>query len=71
MAGIRRSGSKFNLLITASVVKDTAANPLCLIAYFNDISTQIRMNREVQMKETAISHSYEGIAIICPDGRIT
>ncbi len=71
MAGIRRSGSKFNLLITASVVKDTAANPLCLIAYFNDISTQIRMNREVQMKETAISHSYEGIAIICPDGRIS
>ena len=71
MAGLRRSGVKFNLLITVSVVKDTAGTPLCLIAYFNDISSQIRMNREVQMKETAISHSTEGVAIICPDGRIS
>lgn len=68
---VRRNGTHFNLLISVSVVKDTAATPLCLIAYFNDVTPQVRMNREVQMKETAISHSYEGVAIICPDGRIS
>lgn len=69
--GTRKSGEKFNLLITVSVVKDTQGSPLCLIGYFNDISPLVKMNREVQMKETAISHSYEGVAIICPDGRIS
>ncbi|PWR71616.1 PAS domain-containing protein [Methanospirillum lacunae] len=71
LTGTRKSGEKFNLLLNVSVVKDTEGSPLCLIGYFNDISLLVRMNREVQMKETAISHSYEGVAIICPDGRIS
>ncbi len=69
--GTRKSGDHFNLLVSVSVVKDTSGTPLCLIAYFNDVSQLVKMNREIQMKETAISHSYEGIAIICPDGRIS
>jgi PAS domain S-box-containing protein len=71
MNAIRRSGEHLNLLISVSVVKDTTGTPLCLVGYFNDITPMVKMNREVQMKETAISHSYEGIAIICPDGRIS
>lgn len=68
---VRRNGNRFNLLISVSVVKDTDETPLCLISYYNDITPQVKMNREVQMKETAISHSYEGVAIICPDGRVS
>ena len=71
LTAVRKNGSQFNLLISVSVVKDTAKTPLCLIGYFNDVTPQVRMNREVQMKETAIFHSYEGVAIICPDGRIS
>ena len=70
MSGVKKSGTPFNLLIWVSVVRDTAGTPLCLITYYNDITPQVRMNREVQMKETAISCSYEGVAIICPDGKI-
>lgn len=70
MSAVRKNGAQFNLLIWVSVVKDTAGTPLCLIIYYSDVTPQVRMNREVQMKETAISSSFEGVAIICPDGKI-
>ncbi|MFH0968502.1 MAG: PAS domain S-box protein [Methanobacteriota archaeon] len=68
--GVRRDGNHFNLFVCASVVKDTVGTPLCLIIYLSDVTNQVRLTREVQMKETAISHSYEGVAIICPDETI-
>ncbi len=70
ISAVRRDGNRFNLLICVSVVRDTVGTPLCLIIYLNDVTNQVRMTREVQMKETAISNSFEGVAIICPDGRI-
>ncbi|HWQ66839.1 MAG TPA: PAS domain S-box protein [Methanospirillum sp.] len=70
MTAVRRNGDAFNLLASVSIVKDTSGDPLCIIGYFNDITSAVRMSREMQMKDTAISHSYEGVAIICPDGRI-
>jgi PAS domain S-box-containing protein len=66
----KRDGKELSLLVSVSVVRDTAGNPLCLIAYFNDITSLVKMDREVKMKETVISHSFEGVAIVCPDGKI-
>lgn len=70
MSAVRKNGNPFHLLVWVSVVQDTAKNPLCLITYYSDVTPQVKMTREVQMKETAISSSFEGVAIICPDGQI-
>jgi PAS domain S-box-containing protein len=66
----KRNGDHLILLVWISVVKDETGTPLCLIMYFSDVTDQIRMNQEALMKETVFSHSYEGVAIICPDGMI-
>jgi PAS domain S-box-containing protein len=68
MTAVNKNGESINLLIWVSVVRDTAGTPLCLIIYYSDVTPQVRMNLEVKMKETAISSSFEGVAIICPDG---
>lgn len=66
----KKDGSDLYLLVSVSVVRDNQGNPLCLISYFNDVTRLVRMNREVRMKETVLSHTYEGVAIICPDEKI-
>jgi len=65
-----RMGANLNLLVSVSIVRDTTGGPLCLIGYFNDITRQVWLNREIRMKETAISHAFEGVAIICPNKNI-
>lgn len=65
--GVRRDGSQINLSVTISGVYDTDTRPICLIAYLYDVTHWVRMVRELEIKDTAIAHSYEGMAIITPD----
>lgn len=67
ICGIKRDGTKIHLSVTVSVVLDSDNLPICLIAYFYDITHRVKMVRELQIKDTAIAHSYEGMAIITPD----
>jgi len=65
--GVLRDGSQINLSVTISGVNDPDSNPICLIAYLYDVTHWVRMVRELEIKDTAIAHSYEGMAIITPD----
>jgi PAS domain S-box-containing protein len=65
--GVRRDGSQINLSVTISGVTGPDRNPICLIAYLYDVTHWVRMVRELEIKDTAIAHSYEGMAIITPD----
>ncbi len=46
---LRKSGSNFDVLLSASVVKDESSKPICLMASFIDITE--RKNAEVKLKE--------------------
>lgn len=70
ISGTKKSGKKIDLSVTISVVHDAQNSPICLIAYFHDITNQVRMVRELEIKDTAISHSYEGMAIITPEDTV-
>jgi PAS domain S-box-containing protein len=59
----RSDGTGFDAQLTANIVTDSAGQPLCLMASFQDITERKRAERELRMKETAISSAVNGIAI--------
>lgn len=65
--GIRKDGAELHLTITMSGVYDQKSSPICFIAYLYDVTHWVRMVRELEIKEIAIDHSYEGMAILTPD----
>ncbi len=65
----RRDGTDVAVLLTVSVVRNEAKTPLCLIGYYNDITEKNRMLQEVRIRDTAITGSHEGIALIDRNSR--
>lgn len=65
--GVRKDGKKMHLSVTISGVYDEGKNSICHIAYLYDVTHYVQMVRELEIKDTAIAHSYEGMAIITPD----
>ena len=70
VSGSKNDGTIIHLSVTISTVYDTDGKPICLIAYFSDITDQVRMIRELEIRNTAIDHSYEGMAIVTQDNII-
>jgi PAS domain S-box-containing protein len=66
----RRDGTEFNALLMATVVRDTAGIPLCLMASFTDITEVKKTREEMQLKDTAIASSINAIAIFDRNYRI-
>ncbi|PWR75654.1 hypothetical protein DLD82_03465 [Methanospirillum stamsii] len=67
ITGMKRDGSPIHATVTISGVYDQTNEPICLIAYFYDVTHWVRMLRELEIKDTAIAYSYEGMAIISPE----
>lgn len=65
--GIKKDGTQINLSVTISGVYDPDNNPVCFITYLYDVTRWVRLVRELEIKDTAIANSYEGMAIITPD----
>jgi PAS domain S-box-containing protein len=66
----RSDGTGFDAQLTANIVTDSAGQPLCLMASFQDISERKRAERELRMKETAISSAINGIALFNTDASL-
>lgn len=66
----RSDGTCFDAQIMANIVTDAAGRPLCLMASFLDITERKRAERELRIKETAISSAINGIAIFDTDASL-
>lgn len=66
----RKDGTGFNALLTATVVRDAAGIPLCLMASFTDITEVKKAREELHLKDTAIASSINAIAIFDRNYRI-
>jgi PAS domain S-box-containing protein len=58
-----KNGTAFNALLTATLVKDKAGVPLCMMASFSDITEIKRAREELNLKDTVIASSINAIAI--------
>jgi PAS domain S-box-containing protein len=67
---LKREGTRFNALLNAVVVRDTAGVPLCLMASFTDITEVKKAREELQLKDSAIASSINPIAIFGRNYRI-
>ncbi|NLV27505.1 MAG: PAS domain S-box protein [Methanomicrobiales archaeon] len=68
ISGIKRDGTPIQASVTISGVYNQSNEPICLIAYFYDVTHWVRILRELEIKDTAMAYSYEGMAIISPEG---
>jgi PAS domain S-box-containing protein len=59
----KKGGTSFNALLAATMVKDKAGMPLCMMASFSDITEIKKAREELNLKETAIASSINAIAI--------
>jgi len=68
--GRKRSGATFNAVLNASVVRDQAGTPLCMMASFFDITEIKKTREELRLKDTAIASSLTALAIFDRDFRL-
>jgi len=66
----RRDGSRLDAQLSATMVKDSAGKPVCMMAMFADISTRVRAEHELFLKENAISAAMNAIAILDLAGNV-
>ena len=66
----RKDGSRLDAQLSASMVRDTSGNPICMMAMFADISTRVRVEHELFLKENAISATMNAIAILDLAGNV-
>ena len=66
----RKDGSRLDAQLSASLVRDTSGNPMCMMAMFADISSRVRAEHELFLKENAISAAMNAIAIIDLAGNV-
>jgi PAS domain S-box-containing protein len=59
----KKDGTLFKAFLTATMVKDAAGLPLCLMASFSDITEMKKAREELHLKDTAIASSINAIAI--------
>ena len=59
----KKDGTSFFAQLSATLVRDTAQNPLCMMASFVDITEKKEAELEMRIKDTAIESSITGIAV--------
>jgi len=63
----KKDGTSFFAQLSATLVRDTAQNPLCMMASFVDITEKKEAELEMRIKDTAIESSITGIAVFTAD----
>ena len=66
----RTDGSRLDAQLSASMVRDASGNPICMMAMFADISTRVRAEHELFLKENAVSAAINAIAILDLAGNV-
>jgi PAS domain S-box-containing protein len=66
---LKKDGTGFSALLSATVVKDSSSVPLCLMASFIDITEMKKFREEIHLKDTAIASSINALAIFDPQYR--
>ncbi|MBP1928788.1 PAS domain S-box-containing protein [Methanolinea mesophila] len=66
----KKDGTSFFAQLSATLVRDEAGTPLCMMASFVDITAKKEAEREMMIKDTAIESSITGIAIVSADRKI-
>jgi PAS domain S-box-containing protein len=66
----RRDGSTIDIQISASMVKNDSGEPLCIMASWIDITERIDAEKELRIRDIAISSSLNAIAIADLDGNL-
>ena len=67
----KRDGTLFFAQSSATLVRDSAQNPLCMMASFVDITEKKEAELEMKIKDTAIESSMTGIAVFTADQKFT
>jgi PAS domain S-box-containing protein len=63
----KRDGTSFFAQVSATLVRDSARNPLRMMASFVDITEKKEAELEMRIKDTAIESSMTGIAVFTAD----
>ena len=71
VSGFRKDGSPITVLLSASLVRDSRGEPICMMDSFVDITERKKMEEEMRIKDCAISSSINGIAIADLEGNLT
>jgi PAS domain S-box-containing protein len=66
----RKDGSSLDAQLSATLVKDSSGNPVCMMAMFADISTRVRAEHELFLNECAISATMNAIVILDLAGNV-
>ena len=66
----RRDGSRLDAQLSASMVRDASGNPICMMAMFADISSRVRVEHELFLKENAVSAAINAIVILDLAGNV-
>ncbi len=70
IAGRKKDGSLFSVLLSASLVKNEKSAPMCMMCSFVDITDRKRIDEELRVKESAIECSIDGIGLSDLEGKI-
>jgi len=70
IAGRKKDGSLFSLLLSASLVRNEKSAPICMMCSFVDITDRKRIDEELRVKESAIECSIDGIGLSDLEGKI-
>ena len=71
ITGRRKNGLPITVLMSASLVRNSANQPTCLMCSFIDITDRKRIEEELRVKESAIASSINGIVIGDLQGNVT
>jgi len=66
----RADGESIHTQMVASLVKNDAGDPLCIMASWIDISERVLAQKEIEIRDIAISSSMNAIAIADLDGNL-
>jgi PAS domain S-box-containing protein len=68
--GFKKSGERFDVRFSASLVTDQNGEPLCIMGFFADITQQKRAEEELRLKSMAITNTRSAIAFGDMDANI-
>jgi len=70
LVGVKEDGSLFDIQLSASMVKDEAGKPICMMAAFVDITERKKIEEQVFRLSSAVSLSTDYIVITDFDAKI-
>lgn len=70
IGGIRKDGALITVHLSASLIRDTSDEPVCIMCSFVDVTEQKHLQEQMRIKENALASSINGMAITDIDGKI-